>query len=266
MNQANIGQRTYEVPGRFSELSPKQYLAVVQLLHAGLTKLELKLRLTLVLLEVRERPLLFNLFRRMSDESRHELTPLANFCLEEPRFTKQLLPEVRVPGMPGKRKVLHGPGDAWGNLTFAEFIQAEGHFFDSQRQPEQLRHLDLLVATLYRPAGGTDPADPRQAFEARDVAGRLPLVARLPLHTRQAVRMWYASCRAAFVRKYTGTLFTAPKEGDGSRPADPRETWREILAEQAGSPVSYDEYGRQPIPNIFFDLDLRIRRRPEPKT
>jgi hypothetical protein len=262
MNQALIGRRTYQVPGRFAELSPAQYLGVVQLLHAGLTVLELKLRLTLVLLEVRHRPLLFNQFRRMSAEQRHELTALANFCVEEPRFTKQLLPEVLIPGT---STMLHGPADAWANLTFAEFIQAEGHFFDAQRAPEQLRHLDLLVATLYRPAGGTDPADPRQAFEARDVAGRLPLVARLPLHTRQAVRMWYASCRSAFVRKYTGTLFAAPKAGDGSRPADPRETWREILAEQAGSPVSYDEYGRQPLPNIFFDLDLRIRRRPEPK-
>jgi len=262
MNQALIGRRTYQVPGRFAELKPRQYLAVVRLLHAGLTVLELKLCLTMVLLDVRRRPWLFVQLRRMSAEQRHELTPLANFCLEEPRFTKQLLPEVRVPGT---RTVLHGPGDAWGNLTFAEFIQAEGYFFDSQRDPEQLRHLDQLVATLYRPAGGTDPADPRQVFESRDVAGRLPLVARLPLHTRQAVRLWYASCRNAYVRKYTGTLFTAPKEGDGSRPADPRETWREILAEQAGSPVSYDEYGRQPIANIFFDLDLRIRRRPEPK-
>ncbi len=263
MNQALIGRRTYLVPGRFAELSSAQYLAVVQLLHAQLARPALKVRLTMVLLDVRRRPRLFAQLWRLRDAQRHELTALADFCLQEPRFTKQLLPVLRVPG---RLTRLHGPADAWGNLTFAEFIQAEGHFFDAQRQPEQPRHLDLLVATLYRPAGGSDPADPRQAFEARAVAGRLPLVARLPLHVRQAVQFWYASCRQAYVRKYTGTLFEAPKPGDGRRPADPRETWREILAEQAGSPVSYDEYGRQPLPNIFFDLDLRIRRRPEPKT
>jgi hypothetical protein len=260
MNQALIGQRTYQVPGRFVELSPAQYLGVVELLHAGLAKLELKLRLTMVLLEVRHRPLLFAQLQRMSSEQRYELTQLADFCLEEPRFTKQLLPEVRVPG--ARRTKLHGPADAFGNLSFAEFIQAEGHFFDYQRQPEE-RHLNLFVATLYRPAGGKNPADRREAYVQGDVAGRAALVARLPLATRLAVRMWYSSCRGAYVRKYTGSLFTAPT-GDGStRPRDPRETWREILAERAGSPVNYEEYGLQPLPNIFFDLDLRVRRKQE---
>jgi hypothetical protein len=260
MNQALIGRRTYQVPGRFAELNPKQYLGVVELLHAELTPLELKLRLTLLLLDVASNVKLYRQFHQMSDGDRHTLTQLAEFCLEEPRFTKQLLPKVRVPNT---LTWLHGPADSFGNLTFAEFIQAEGHFFDYHRQPEQERHLDLLVATLYRPAGGKDPADRRQAYVHRDVAGRADLVAHLPLPARLAVRMWYASCRAAFVRKYTGTIFTSAESGGGTRPRDPREVWREILAERADSPVNYEEYGRQVLPNIFFDLDVRIRRRQE---
>ena len=238
---------------------------MVELLHARLPQADLKLRLTMVLLEVRHRPLLFAQLHRITNDQRHELTLLADFCLEEPRFTKQLLPELQVPGARTRllSSRLLGPADGWGNLTFAEFIQAEGHFADYQRQPEQERHLNLFVATLYRPAGGKSKTDKREAYVPADVAGRAELVARLPLATRLAVHLWYASCRSAYVRKYTGTIFMAPKDGDGTRRPDPREVWREILAERAGSPVHYDEYGSQAMPNIFFDLDLRIRRRAE---
>ncbi|MGI4865450.1 MAG: hypothetical protein ACRYFZ_16120 [Janthinobacterium lividum] len=259
MSQAFIGRRTYQVAGRFAELKPRQLLAIVHLLHAKLTLLDLKMHLALVLLDARRRPLLCWQLLRMSNENRHELTKLAGFCLEEPRLTQQLLPVLRIPGRLTK---LHGPASTWANLSYGEFIQAEGHFADYQRHPDQTRHLDQLVATLYRPAGGDDAADCRQPYAQRDVAKRVPLVARLPLATRLAVRMWYASCRAAYVRKYTGTLFTSD-EKNGTRPRDPREVWREILAERAGSPVHYDEYSRQLMPNIFFDLDLRIRRRQE---
>jgi hypothetical protein len=261
MNQANIGQRTYQVPGRFAELKPSQFIDIVGLLHAGLSTLELKLRITMLLLEARHRPLLYRQLHQMSAESRHELTPLADFCLKEPNLTKQLLPVLRLPGKPllGKRLDLHGPADAFANLTFAEFIEAEGHF---AAYPQKPAALDLLVATLYRPAAKQPgPADVRQAYNPHDVAERAALVARLPAATRLAVRMWYASCRAAWVRKYTGTLFTTSTEQAGARPRDVRETWREILAERAGSPVNYDDYGSQPLPNIFFDLDLRIRKR-----
>jgi hypothetical protein len=262
MNQALIGRRTYQVPGRFAELSPRQYVAVVQLLHAELTPLELKLRLTLVLLDVRRRPFLFWQLHRMSAEKRYELTELADFCLKEPRFTQQLLPVLRLPGgglLPGLGQRVHGPATSFGNLCFAEFIEAEGHFAGYPRNPDAL---DYLVATLYRPAARQPlPTDVRQAYAPHTVADRAALVAQLPLAVRLAVRLWYASCRGAWVRKYTGTLFTKPDEAAGERPADPRETWREILAERAGSPVNYDDYGRQPVPNIFFDLDVRIRRR-----
>ncbi|MGI4870449.1 MAG: hypothetical protein ACRYFX_04635 [Janthinobacterium lividum] len=259
MNHATVGRRTFEVAGRFAELKPRQLVAIVGLLHAQLPVLELRLRLTLVLLDVRRRPWLFWQLRRMSAESRHELTALAAFCLREPRLTKQLLPVLRVPGTLTR---LHGPADAFSNLTFAEFIQAEGYFAAYQRERD-VRHLDQLVATLYRPAGGRNPDDRRQPFAPCEVAGRLRAVARLPLATRLTVQLWYGSCRTAWVRKYEGTIFTVPDQQQpaAAKAPDPRETWRDILAERAGSPVQYDEYGRQVLPNVFFDLDLRIRRR-----
>lgn len=252
MNQAIIDGRTWQVPGKFNELSAAQYLGVVGLLHTEMPKLELKLRLTLVLLEANRRPLLYRQLHRMSDVQRHNLTELAGFLFREPRFTKQLLPRLKLPGQ-FRPTVLHGPGDALADVTFAEFIEAEGHFAAYHADP-QPRHLAVLVATLYR----TDRA---QAYSPAVAAARLASAALLPHETLLAVRLWYASCRASWARKYNGTVFSAPDQAGEATPQNPRDTWRDILAERAGSPLHYDEYGQLLLPNIFFDLDQRIRRR-----
>lgn len=238
MNQVIINRRTYQVPGRFDELQPRQLTRIAALLHSDRPAAELRLRLVLVLLDVPRRlGLAWALWFRFSPEQRHELLPLADFCFEEPRLTRQLLPRLRVPG---RFRVLRGPADGFADLPFARFIEAEGHFAAYQRKRAALPD---LVATLY-------------ACTAADAR-------RLSTGTLLAVLMWFVSCRAAWARKYQGTIFTAPAGDSGAKHQDARETWREILAERAGSPVHYDEYGRQPVPNVFYDLHLRIQRRRE---
>ena len=249
MNEVLVDGRPYPVPGRWPELSSDQYVGIVALLHAYLPRLELKLRLTLVLLDAARRPRLYRKLLLMSDQQRHDLTALADFCLQEPRFTKQLQPVLNLGTLYPR---LHGPADALADLTFAEFIEAEGHFAAYHADRDR-KHLALLVASLYR-------TRPKHALVP---TGAL-LLARLPRPQLLAVRFWYASCRASWARKYAGTIFTQPTEAaTEARPANPRDTWREILAERAGSPLHYEAYGQVLLPNIFFDLDQRIRRRRE---
>jgi hypothetical protein len=259
VNTATIGRRTYEVPGRFNELQPRQLIAVVGLLHSGRPLLEVMLRVMLVLLDVKRRPWLsYQLMFKVSDEKRHQLLQLAAFAFKEPKLYEQRLPVLSV-GPWYRRRRLYGPASSFANLSFAEFIDSEAHFAAYATSRDE-SDLDRLVANLYRPGAGKA----RQLYTADSAKERVPLVTTLPLAAKLAVRVWYASCRQAWAKKYEGTLFAQPEGGaTGKAPADPRAVWNEVLAERAGSPDRYELYGQQLLPNVLFDLDLRIRRRME---
>ncbi len=262
MSQATIGRRTYPVPGRFNDLSGRQLSQVAGILHSRRPRIQMQLLLLLVLLRVKARPVLaWLLWWKVSDEQRHDLVLLTDFCFEEPKLTEQLLPRVRATWY---GPTLYGPAGRFSNLTFAEWIACEGHFW-AYRRTREVKELDQLVAILYRPHAGAaaTTVDVREPFDPHTVAGRLTAVRRLPLGTRLAVRMWYASCRSAWARKYDGTLFQTDENAkeDAKTFTDPRETWNEVLADRAGSPDRYEVMGAQLLPNMFYDLDLRMRQR-----
>ncbi|MBC6698088.1 hypothetical protein [Hymenobacter sp. BT190] len=267
MSQATIKGRTYTVAGTWNDLTGKQLVQVVRLLFAPREVLDLRMRLVLVLLQARWKLRLSKHLMGLSEEWAAELLPLADFLLEASQLTKQLLPRLR-PSWLGP--VLHGPTDRLAKGDLGEWIEAEAAYHDYHKTKD-VRHLNMLVAVLYRPKRTHKPDNPaddngdvREVFNGNTLPARAELVARLPLAVRQAVLLFYDGCRRRIIRAYEETIFASDPENPGKNKGQhPRQAFLGIAAELATTPDRFDAIIRLPRGTVFFDLDRRIKQNQE---
>jgi hypothetical protein len=237
-----------------------QLKEIAGILHAEIPLPEARVRLLLSLLNVRRSLRLQWLFLfSISDESRYDMELLTDWILEGVNgLTRQLLPILRI----GLKK-LYGPADELANLSFVEFIKAESAYiaYAKTRDPEAL---DLLVAILYRakrkdydPTSPDFDGDIREKYNDHLLAGRVKLVSRLPLATRQAIFLFYDGCRSLILKQYSN-VFRKPKDGDAKG-----RGWGHVLRSLAGSVNEYERTAFQPLGTVLTDLDMAIQESDE---
>lgn len=168
-----------------------------------------------------------------------QLTGLLNFLYEENTpggapLTKNLQPVLRCRY---KQRTWYGPADDFLNLRWNEFMVADQYHTVYVRTREE-RHLDYLVATLYRPQRpGHKPDSPdyqgdrREDFNQHLLDRRVRTMARVSTPKKLAAYYFYVGCRSQLVRDYPDIF-----EGDGQRGAAPREAAPGEAAGQSGGP------------------------------
>jgi hypothetical protein len=265
MNGVYINQKFYQVPCLYNELSAVQLKEIAGILHAEIPLPEARVRLLLSLLNVpRSLRLQWYFLFSISDESRYDMEMLADWILEGTNsLTKQLLPLLEVPSFGPFSIKLYGPADELANLSFVEFIKAEGAYI-SYAKTRNEEALNLLVAILYRPKRKDyDPDSPdfdgdiREKYNDHLLAGRVKKVSRLPLATRQAVFLYYDGCRALILQQYSN-VFRKPKDGDAKG-----RGWGHVLRSLAGSVNEYERTAHQPLGTVLIDLDMAIQESDE---
>ncbi|NYJ27508.1 hypothetical protein [Allomuricauda sp. ARW1Y1] len=111
-------------------------------------------------------------------------------------FYRQLVPTIKANG-----KIFYGPSDALFNTVYGEFIDTLSHFNDYSTSG-QIEHLDMMIATLYRPKRmfgwfrnliGKYRLDKRREYNPELTAKYAKSLRGLNLHEKHAIYLYVSS-------------------------------------------------------------------------
>lgn len=96
----------------------------------------------------------------------------------------------------------YGPDEALLNISFDEFIEANGHFKSFAKTKDE-QSLNMLIATLYRPKKLPTPrnifrnydGDKRQDFVEANVNLRAKKLKNLPYHIKYGIYLFFMACQ-----------------------------------------------------------------------
>ncbi len=178
----------------WDELTTKQYLKIVKLLHAGLSDPDLALDKALFILSKKLK--LF--FLMLPVDIRARMHEHAAWIFTQKDLTKQLLPRY---------KNFYGPADDFTNLRMIEFHAAEMAYYRLEEEKD-VDALNELVAILYRPAKKNydikknTEGDIRVTYNSNETEFFKKQIAKWPLNIKRAIRMWYDGCRQSLEENY----------------------------------------------------------------
>lgn len=169
MNQVQIDNIYRSLPSTWNELTREQLLYISGLFALKLPLIEFRVKALFEFLSLKRKT-----FKRIAPEDAYTLCESLDFLNKEVSLTRNLIPVIKS----GFKKY-YGPADAMVYCTFGEFTLACSALDDYQKTGEE-KHLDQLVAILYRPVKFfwsirkyfTDNQDPRSKFINRTLKKR----------------------------------------------------------------------------------------------
>ena len=189
----------------WDEITTKQYLKIVKLLHAGILDPNLASDKALYILS--GIPLLF--FFLIPVEIRQRMHEHCAWIFTQKNLSKQLLPSY---------KKFFGPASEFDNLTMNEHHAAEMAYY-GLKQEIHIDYLNELIAILYRP-GKKDydrklnpDGDERIAFNPNETEWIKKKIKKWPLNIKRAILMWYDGCRQQLEEMYQ-PAFNAAEGGN----------------------------------------------------
>jgi len=211
---------------------------------------------------------------RISPEQMGKLTPLLDFLFEETASGTTIATQLTATPLPEiyfcPSGMLHGPANAFSNLTFYEWIKAESAFaaFCENKNPAQLHR---LIALLWRPAKpatsinvdtlyGGDIRLPLRPYEATVNLRAGVIASDLPEWKQHLILHWYTSCRQRCIVERWPILFDAPN--DDTPPS--KFGLAGVLLEVAGTKFgTVDQTADTPLFTILLHLAMEENKRQE---
>lgn len=237
--------RSFSAPASWQEVTKEQLLFIIRLMNSGCPYDEIQFRMVVELFRIPEKKLTFFKYSRPAryrDYCADLLTAtegLFDFLFDRiktdeseivvisKKLTNQLLPEYQG---------FYGPTSGLSNVQIWEFTMAEAAFMDFVERKEP-KHIDRLVATLYRPsrsdvdtwrASDRYNLDDRRIFNDQLIERDMEAVKRWPQEVKELIFIFFFSCRealsASFPKLYRNRL---KKKGSGSA------SWTDIILQQA---------------------------------
>lgn len=206
MYVVEFNKRFYNVPTDWNELTGRQLVRCMSIIHGHLQPLQKQLKMLQVLTGMS----MLRFFFCPIDEIKDKLY-LTLFLLTTNTLTKNIIPAYDG---------LFGPADNFNSLTGAEFAHTE-HFFQQCMSDDSHAKLNDLVGTLYRhpkrdydhrvnPAG-----DHREPFNDNIIDHYAHSVAHWPMAVKQSIHTWYGGCRMQLMRDFP-RLFGGADSGSQS--------------------------------------------------
>lgn len=194
------------LPESFNELSGKQFIQVSELLYNGGEPLKCHViafrilgHINRIRLRLMNPDLVARALEHVSWVFDHE---------QRIQMTNQLIPEY---------KGMYGPISDFDNLKMGEFHFSELYYKDLVYENNE-KAIDSLVAVLYRkPKIKYDrkknpDGDIRIEFNSNEVPYNAKRVSRWPAAVKQAIFLWYDSCRQKLVQD-NSLVFKEPSNG-----------------------------------------------------
>ena len=188
MNLVQIDNIRRLLPSTWNELTREQLLHVSGLFASKLPLVEFRVKALFAFLSMKRKAL-----KRIAPEDAYTLCESLDFLNKEISLTRNLLPVIKS----GLNKY-HGPADAMVYCTFGEFTLACSALDDYQKTGEE-KHLDQLVAILYRPQKFfwiirkyfTDNQDPRAKFMNRTLKKRAGKLGKVGHRVKYSVYLFF---------------------------------------------------------------------------
>lgn len=242
MYLVELNKKFYPVPTTWNELTGRQLVRIMGVLHGGLQPLQKQLKLLQILAGMGS----VRFFFCPVDELQDKLY-LTVFLLSTNQLTKNL-----IPAYDGK----FGPADNFNNLTGAEFAHTEFYFVKCLQSTDDTTSLDELVGTLYRDPRphydhATNPAgDHRLGFNDKILDHYRQGVHRWPRALKLAVFTWYAGCRAQLTKEFPRVFGGA---SDGEQPQYGLWSILRSIAEK-GNHGTFKEVEKMLVKEVMMEL------------
>lgn len=204
-----------QIPSDLDELTPEQYqyfLQLIGLAQSGvLDYTDIQTRMVYFILGMKHHPRIFNNKSINSDETREQIcyniSTIADlldflFIIEDHQGDRQFQPARTIHNFFPKIKNLYGPEDAFQNLSVIEYVHARDHFLNYAKTQEE-KHLNNLVATLYRPKKWfhsirkkmpSYDGQIRQKYNDNTVESRFKKVSKIAPELKFAVYLYFLEC------------------------------------------------------------------------
>lgn len=281
MHTLYIGNRKIDFPSCWEEVSGEQLVQLAAILHGQMTKQEAMARLLMVLMNMRQQPIITRIlwvFAVGSDAKYDCLRGVQWVLTEENLVTKNRMPVISLPPARwwGKSLKLYGPLDECKKLVFLEFIEADMAYLDFRRSFEdegkRNQALNRLVAVLYRTKNADMPrrkyagtkwnGDPRAPYNSDILDYVQAEMDRLPMGVKYAVLMFYHACHMRWEGMFQHIFKKADAqsvEGGGSSGGN----WAGALKSLAGGSLNVEQMSKANALFALMDLDDRIRESEE---
>ena len=270
MHTVYFSKRKVETPSAFNELSRGQLLRVVEVMHTRGTWAEKTAAYTLILLKIKKRLWLAWLWLfRIGAEAKAEVTKITAFLFEPPHLTVNKLPRVKV-GRWWQPMCLYGPKDGLGHIVFMEFVKAETYYLayrkhlKAENAKAAEKALDALIAVLYRPKrkkrdAATFNGDQRQPYNDDRVAWLCAYAARLHAAEKQAILLFYLSCRDLLIRPFTHLYREQPQAVFSNGQEEVKsDDWLSAIYALADGALNMEKVAMLDARLALYDLDRRI--------
>ena len=204
MTEIEINDKKYTAPSKWAELSQEQLIIWMKVCEKKISASMALMFVSVVFSGIKK-----NLHFKLNVAQQIALSESFNFLLEN-KLTAWIIPTIKI-GF----KTFLGPSDYFSTSTIEEFSTAETYYHAYLKNKDEAL-LDLLIATLYRPASSINNGkDTRKVFAEVDVLRNARKMSKLDKHLRAAILFNYEGCRLSVMQRYP-TLFI---QGDGA--ADP---------------------------------------------
>ncbi|MDJ1500457.1 hypothetical protein [Xanthocytophaga agilis] len=255
---------TVNYPKNWNELTGKQLLSVLKIIHQPISTEAKKLLLLKTILSVKMKSL-----RRMEIETVARcMYVLDPFIKGDVSLTKNLLPWLRLHliwyQLPFK---VYGPADGFKNMSFLEFVFADTYYSQQFGKKPKPDALDKMLAVLYRrkrdkdlPGSLTYKGDIRQNFNEHLISDHSKYFTNLDPVKKLAVRTWFSGCRQQLEKMYPYVF-----SGDNQKKAA-SSGWTQVLISLAGEKFgTIDQTGTENLHTVLMHMNEVIKENEELK-
>lgn len=195
---ALIPEKWDEVPGYLYPTLAQLYLAP----DDQLSKYDKTYRALMLFCDDRH---VLKVFRKLNADEIYDILPLVDWVFDQMDLKKNHQPRFK------KTKTMYfGPEEGLRNMRFAEWVMADTYYCGYAKDKDE-ESLNNLVATLYRPQGKGEEylswnvkyrGDVREKFNDALLPARAEIMGKLSLIYREAIYLWFASCRWQLQTRY----------------------------------------------------------------
>ena len=265
MKALQLNNVTISLPGKWNELSCKQYLSVCEILETYSNINELRLLLLLKISGIRvlrnkikyiDNERCFKIIYNRSVYGWISVVDLAfvasafDFIFNvtknkegvqqygiDCKLTTNLLPHIVVKKANifklQKSTILYGPDDGLTNLVFSEYISAETNLSRWHNTKDDT-YLYKFLAVLYRPGKKesewklpTFDGDMRLPFNEASIDKHAKLTAQLSAVERKAILLWYSGCKQFMFERFPHVF---SRENSTGKTQDPFKSFMDLVA------------------------------------
>ncbi len=227
-------KRVIHCPDSFSELTPRQFIAIANLLRGLITEQKFLHILTGIPNRI---------MRRLSPFDKYKLSELTQPFFESRPYHEFILKSVA-------KGYLHAPKPKLNNVSFSQFIFADT-YFSSYFQNNNPDDLYKFIASLYIPQG--------LKFEEKFIEDNFPLVKKTNKTTLQAITINYQLMREWLSVSYPLIFSKEKVKSSMSEPAV-SPGWVKVFDALVGDDiVNHEKYADMPLHNVLRYISFRIK-------